>query len=56
MEDKKYSYIPYNISKKDIDFIDDDNVNNSKSINSDFDNNVVLGARGVAWHPSTLGW
>jgi len=29
---------------------------NSKSNNTFFDNDINSRARGVAWHPSTLGW
>ena len=29
---------------------------NSKYNNTFFDNDTISWARGVAWHPSTLGW
>ena len=56
IEDRENNYTPYNSSINSDDKISYDSSKNDKSNNTFSIYDTALGARGVAWHPSTLGW
>jgi len=56
IEKQKDQFFPYYDNQKSRINNSQDTPVNSKSNNTFFDNDTYSGARGVAWHPSTLGW
>ena len=56
IENKKINNTPITNSKNSNDNKINEIPKNSKSNNTFSIYDTALGARGVAWHPSTLGW